>query len=72
MGGWHSFFFLNVLVSKNVRRRTIRALTSETESTDVIPGPTTYDLGDFEQVSHHLYTRDSDTTYYAYGFDDKM
>lgn len=65
-------FFLNVLVSKNVRLRTIRALTSETESTDVIRGPTTYYLGDFEQVSHHLYTGDSNTTYYSYGFEDKM
>lgn len=65
-------FFKNVLVSKNVRLRTIRALTSETESTDVIPGPTTYCLGDSEQVSHHLHTQDSNTTYYSSGFEDKM
>lgn len=58
-------FFFNVLVSKNVRLKTIRALTLETESTDVIPGSTTYCLGDSEQVSHHLYTQYSNTTYYS-------
>ena len=33
------FFFLILLVSENVSLGTIRALASETDRTDVIPGP---------------------------------
>lgn len=33
------FFFFNLLVSENVSLRTLRALASEIDTTDVIPAP---------------------------------
>lgn len=35
------FFFFNLLVSENVSLRTLRALASEIDTTDVIPAPNT-------------------------------